>query len=377
MNKLAVVSFENPFPPDYGGSMDIYYLLASLYKLGVEIELHFFSKHHEKTSPELNEICSEVHYYPRKMHLWNVFSSTPFVVKSRKNTQLVKSLLNINKPILLEGLHCSDILNYREQFDGNISLRTHNIEHKYYHNLYLSESNIFKKAYYYIEKRRLDKYESILSKADSLYSISLDEKQYFENINPSTIWIPAFHPNEKVSAIPGRGDYCLFHANLSVSENAGAATWLIEKVFCKTEHLLIIAGKQPSPKLIQLISRQNNVELIEDPSENEMTSLVKKAHINVLRVDRPSGIKLKLLNSLFQGRHCIANSAMIEGTELNGLVHVVNSEKDYIDKVNELFKKEFSESEVKFREKLLSVNFSNRSNAQKIINDLEISVKVD
>jgi hypothetical protein len=376
MNKLAVVSFENPYPPDYGGSMDIYYLLVNLHRIGVEVELHSYSKHKPKISSDLNRICSEVHYYPRRMHLWNAFISKPFVVKSRENTQLVKRLLKFDRPVLLEGLHCSDVLNYKDQFNKKIALRTHNIEHEYYNNLYLEEFNFFKKSYFYLEKKRLEKYESILSKADALYSISLEEKEHFERINSSTLWIPAFHPNDKVVAKEGLGDYCLFHANLSVSENHKAASWLIKNVFSKIEHRCLIAGKQPGPALAEQISKFKNIELIEDPSEDEMALLVKNAHINVLRVRRPSGVKLKLLNSLFQGRHCIANAAMVEGTGLEEAILIAETSEDYISRIDDLFEVEFSAKDILNREELLSRNFSNMNNAKKIIEDLDIAVKV-
>ena len=40
--KLHVVSFQVPFPPDYGGLIDVYYKLKALKEAGCSVVLHTY-----------------------------------------------------------------------------------------------------------------------------------------------------------------------------------------------------------------------------------------------------------------------------------------------------------------------------------------------
>lgn len=48
-----------------------------------------------------------------------------------------------------------------------------------------------------------------------------------------------------------------------------------------------------------------------------MNHLIEKAAANLLVTFQPTGLKLKLLNALFHGGHCIVNSKMLFGTGLD------------------------------------------------------------
>ena len=65
-SELNVVSFSVPFPANYGGVIDVFYKLKALSKLDVKIILHCF-QYDRKPSKELENICEQVYYYPRKM----------------------------------------------------------------------------------------------------------------------------------------------------------------------------------------------------------------------------------------------------------------------------------------------------------------------
>ena len=41
---LNIIAFDNPYPPIYGGVIDVYYKINELAKLGIKIHLHYFSK---------------------------------------------------------------------------------------------------------------------------------------------------------------------------------------------------------------------------------------------------------------------------------------------------------------------------------------------
>ena len=73
MNKrLHIVSFDVPYPPNYGGIIDIYFKIKELHKLGVEIYLHNYLSEDKNEQVALEKYCKKIYYYKRK----NIFSSS-------------------------------------------------------------------------------------------------------------------------------------------------------------------------------------------------------------------------------------------------------------------------------------------------------------
>ncbi len=95
---LHIISFDIPFPANYGGVIDVYYKLVWLHKLGVKIHLHCFEYGREH-SKELEKVCEKVFYYDRKTHLASLLSLMPYTVQSRISKKLRKRLLKDDSPI--------------------------------------------------------------------------------------------------------------------------------------------------------------------------------------------------------------------------------------------------------------------------------------
>ena len=76
---LHIVSFNVPYPPDYGGVIDVFYKIKSLHDLGIKIYLHCFPYGREE-SEELNKICEKVYYYPRRKFYQAIYSNVPYIV---------------------------------------------------------------------------------------------------------------------------------------------------------------------------------------------------------------------------------------------------------------------------------------------------------
>ena len=63
------------------------------------------------------------------------FSSTPYIVKTRKHSSLLDNLSNTMQPIVFDGLHTTYFLKDPKLKEHKKIVRTHNIEHEYYHHL--------------------------------------------------------------------------------------------------------------------------------------------------------------------------------------------------------------------------------------------------
>ncbi len=365
---LHVITFDVPFPANYGGVIDVYFKLKALAALGVRIHLHCF-EYGRKPAPELEELCEEVHYYHRKTTKGNLFRRRPFIVVTRSSEELMGRLLKDDHPILFEGLHTCYHLEDERLMHRFKVVRTHNIEHDYYRNLAKVEKDVFKKYYFLNEAGKLERFERTLCNAQLVAAISKADAAYLDNKYPNVQHVSAFHPNDHVDVEYGMGQFCLYHGSLEIGENNEAALYLVRKIFSQTPDIsLIIAGNKPSAELKEAVSRLPNVEIRTDLQTEQIHALIRQAQINVLPTFQATGIKLKLLAALYMGRHCLVNSYMVENTGLESLCRVEDTDKRFVEALKALFREEFNGDSRERREAVLNERFCNRVNAQKLHN---------
>ncbi len=364
---LHIISFDVPFPPDYGGVIDVFYKIRSLSESGLRISLHCFEYGRKEAAP-LKDICTTVHYYPRQTTKSYLFNTLPYIVLSRQSDKLKKKLLGDKAPVLMEGLHSTFLLADPDLAGKKKIVRMHNVEHEYYENLARVEKNIFKRYYFYNEAGKLKKYESVLKHADAIAAISPNDRAYYAARFKSVEYISAFHPFDEVKILTGRSDFAFYHGNLSVGENNEAALYLVNTVFRNSRHKLVIAGSKPSAELIKAVKANPSVRLLSDRTPAQIYELVREAQCNILPTFQSTGIKLKLLAALFTGRHCIVNTPMIAGTGLGCLCTVADTPEEMKAKLDEVMASDTLPLEMlEKRKELLGRDFSNRANAQKLI----------
>ena len=364
--EIQIVAFNIPYPPDYGGVIDIFYKVKALSECGVSVFLHCF-EYDRPRAVELEKYCAKIFYYPRKNGIRYQFSTKPYITITRHNNQLLNNLKENKSAILFEGLHTCAYLNHPELFNHTKLVRTHNIEHDYYLNLGKSEQNIFKKIFFRLESAKLSVYEKILKEASHLLCISPNDNYYFDHKYGHAHFIPAFHPFSEMQSKEGKGEYILFHGNLSVSENVQAVFYLIKHILPNISHPVIIAGKNPPEKLINQTKQLSNVKVIANPENEEMEELIRNSHICLLPTFQDTGLKLKLLATLFSGRFCVTNTPMVDKTGLEHLCHIADKPGEMIRLINELFRQEFTLEEIEKRKLIFEDAFSNHYNALKII----------
>ncbi len=362
---IHVISFDVPFPPSYGGVIDVFYKIKALSEMGIKVHLHCY-QYGRREAQELNAICASVNYYKRERFSNPYFGSKPYIVRTRNTRRLLHNLLLDNFPILFEGLHsCCHIANPALEKRYKM-VRMHNIEHHYYMNLAKVERNFAKKYFFNLESLRLSNFEFTLNHANCILAISPNDKSYFDAKFKNVIYLPAFHPNKKVVAISGKGSYVLYHGNLGVGENNEAALYLVNEVFSKLNLPCVIAGNNPSIILKQQIRKYGNITLYDNTTIESVHHLINEAQINILPTFQATGIKLKLINALFLGRHCVVNSPMVANTGLQGLCHLANTADSMAQTITQLFEKEFSSQDISQRIEFFQSNFNNSSSALQI-----------
>ncbi len=385
MKTIEIVTFDVPFPADYGGAMDVFHKIRAFRDLGWRVTLHCFVYADRQRSLVLEDLCEKVFYYHRKMSPPSIrrffFSKMPYIVASRADNLLLERLKNSENPILMEGLHTTAFAETLRHAAPHrkLLLRMHNVEWQYYAALQKLEKKIFKRQYFRLESARLRSWEQrVLPFFDHVFCIAPNDIAYFEsnfskNAPPPVFHhFPPFHEADLLENSVGKGNFVLFHGKLSVSDNALSAQWLVENVFSQLHFPCVIAGMNAPTELKNLISRYENIILIENPNAAKMRQLQRDAHVHALWSFQPSGMKLKLLNAVFSGRWVVGNSCILENTGLENVCVLADDAKKYRAAIKSLLDISFDEKNKMERAYQLKSQFYNHENIKKITKILAI-----
>jgi hypothetical protein len=365
---LHIVCHDVPYPPDYGGVFDLFYKIRALHAEGIHIYLHCF-EYGRGEQPALNEFCEKVFYYPRRTGHKGFSHQLPYIVCSRSSPELRERLLEDEFPVLLEGVHCTYLMNDTRFANRKIFLRLHNVESVYYKQLAGCTSSWFKKLYYLHESSVLKKYEQRIASRWPLLAVSKSDAEASKTSYQAkeVLVIPVFLPYQTIESPEGTGCYCLYHGNLSVEENEKAVCWLLDNVFNDLNLPFLIAGKKPSAHLRRVVAQSRQACIIPDPSGPELQDIIAKAQLHVIPSFNSTGIKLKLLNALFNGRHCVVNAEAVEGTGLKEICHIAREAEEFKEVISELYERPFTRLDLQFRQEKLLDQYDNRRSAHRLI----------
>lgn len=369
---LHVVSFQVPFPPTYGGIIDVYYKLRALKAAGCQITLHTY-RYHCADAPELAAVADEIHYYERFTGPAAMLSGLPYIVYSRRHPDLLKNLSLDDDPILFEGLHTCFFLNHPALHDRFKIVRAHNIEHAYYTELAKAAPIGYRRAYYRMEAAKLRRYEAQLRHADALLAITPDDRDYFAKQYPDvrSEWIPCFFDDHCPNATDDVAEpYVLYHANLSVAENVRAAVFLLDEIVPRLTPgtRVVLAGRTPAEILKRKATACPNVQLVADPDQPTMDRLITEARVNALLTFQSTGIKLKLLHALGKSRgHCLVNSPMLTDRALRPLCTVADTPAELAAAISRLLTAPPDGREIDARAAYLHTHYDNAANARRIL----------
>jgi len=232
-----------------------------------------------------------------------------------------------------------------------------------------SSSSFFKKIYYLHESKILKHYEQNIADKAMIIAVSEQDADFYreEFCAKNIVYLPVFLPFIQIMSQKGRGCYCLYHGNLSVAENEKTVMWLLEEVFNDLQLPLVIAGKKPSAHLERIIQQYAHTCLVANPSEEEMQDIIAKAQVHVLPSFNRTGIKLKLLNALFNGRHCVVNEEAVKNTGLENICHICSNPQSFKKTISEIYHCPFEEEEIERRKNILLSHYDNEKNVLQLI----------
>lgn len=361
---LHIISFDNPFPPNYGGVIDVFYKIKALHQLGIKIYLHCFCLERNQVSNELKAITEKVFLYPKNRNPLFLFSPIPMSVISRFDKKLIENITKIDAPILVEGLQSSMIINRFDLKKHKVILRLHNIESNFYAGMSKNETSFLKKTLYRIEANKYKNYQEKINQFQHVFGLSHYECEFLATQTKNWSYLPVFHGNEINNQLSEFGDFALYHGDLRLADNKKAAAFCIS-LFKKINHFkLIIASSNGKEFIENLIGESSNIEFVELENHDHLESLLNKAHLNILLSFQKSGTKLKIINALHRSRFCLINENMVDDERILKLCEVATTEEEFIDAINRLKSKPYLDNEI--RKNTLKEVYNDAENATKI-----------
>lgn len=360
---LHIICFDNPFPPDFGGVIDVFYKIKALHSLGFTIYLHCYYDDRNVISEELKAITEEVYLYKKNKNPLYVFSKFPLPVICRFQKAIIENVKRHNAPILFEGLHSTMVLQ-KTVIENRKYLRLHNIESNFYAGMSKSETNLVKKILYYFVSKKYLSYQKLIADFDYVFALSLNEYKEAQRMNAKSIYVPVFHGNETNATLSEFGNYAFYHGDLRLSDNKRAAEFLIEVFAAIRDYNLIIASSNGKKFIESKLNTISNVKFAEIKNEQHLNELFSNAHINVMLSFQEAGTKLKVINSLFKSRFCLINKNMVDDEKVISLCEIAATKEDFISKIAILKSKPYTQNETR---KQVLVEVLNDTNNAKLI----------
>ena len=361
---LHIVTFSVPYPPNYGGAMDVWNRLKALKSLGVRIQLHCFLYGPYVPQAILKEVAEEVHYYPRSV--WPIFfaKGQPFVISSRKHNLLLNRLQGDQIPVFFEGMQTTawvDAIPKKKRL-----LRAHNVEHKYYQQL-ARNSGGYRSLIFNRESQCLEEYEKRFAKTfDAVFCISSDDHEWFSRQGANSVHLPPFHGFSQVEIEYGRGEYLLYQGDLSIEINQRAVLELIRMIPEGVSMPLVVAGRSGDQGFESKISSFPNIKREADVSQDAMLQLIRHAQVILVHSLHEEGMKMKLFPALFRGRFVAANQLSATKSGLDNAIQFYNAE-NFTSLLTQLVRTSFNETDLKERQRILSQLPDDATNARQII----------
>jgi len=312
-NRIHIVSFDMPVPPNYGGVWDVYMRAKALKRIGYYIVLHCY-EYGRGRNHDFSDIADEVYCYDRQTGLRSLLSTLPYIVRSRNSRELLNRLEKDNYPILFEGQH-STFWAHKLKGHRLCVIRMHNVEWLYYQSLSRHSSSFLKSCYFRVEAWKLKRHERSL-KQFPLLCISRQDEEYYRSEGFHPVYLPPTISSELILPRVEEKSFALYHGDLSVSANQQAVYLLIkENKRLPLPIPVVVAGRNPPPGLIAKIEEQN-WDCVANPTDDELNELLSSCSMHLLIGFKATGTKLKVIRALLSGKPSIATSDMVEDSVL-------------------------------------------------------------
>lgn len=312
MKKLLILSNKVPYPSQDGSSIAMARLLEDLLALQT-IEITYgalnTTKHYKDPKDFPAPIAQAIN-----LEVFNV-NTSPSISSALNNLCFSRapyhSIRFFVRPmidwlrgfednqfdfVLLEGAFMGDYLNEVQRVGRHCTLRAHNLEHRIWERTSEAGINPLKNWYLTLQSKRLRKFEiGLVANIDSVWSISEEDKKWFEKINPKTTTIAVSIVEQEL--LSNLTPLTCFHLGaLDWEPNLQGLDWFLTSVWPRVlkkipNATFHIAGNNP-PQRLQSEQSKNYAVHGRVPDAEEFA----KSHgVAVVPLLAGSGIRIKMI----------------------------------------------------------------------------------
>lgn len=321
--KIAVVSGFLPYPPIFGGAIDVWERIKGLVSLGHDVDLIVTDKYNP-TQQQIDEMLSyvnNVYFVLRENRIQQIINQMPLQMISRKGLARIEVYQEYDL-MILESEFCwavtlNETIHYKK-----IVVRVHNIESFYFKMLGKSSSSLKDKIYYKIETSKIKKLSSLVfEKSDKLWFISKDDLVQV-HLPEKSVFMPFPINNHFVKPLIKQGNNVVFMGSLFMQNNTFGLDWYLNNVHSliiesiPDYHLFIVGSfKEDNQKIRKKYSDIPNVSLIVNATD--LNEYYQKAQLFINPMLHGSGVKVKSINALVNGLPLVSTAIGTEGIGLS------------------------------------------------------------
>lgn len=206
----------------------------------------------------------------------------------------------------------------------------HNVEHELYQSHFRNGKDMFEKATYWVDRRRITHMERhLMGAAAAVISVSDVDARGLRRVNPRAhiTVVPNSITKPTTSADPARsGPIVLFVGTLHYPPNEAAVRDLVDVVMPRVrtsvpDARLLVVGRHPSRATRMLLASAPATELVENPPEVE--SAYMSARCVAVPMTLGSGTNIKVFEALSYGVPVVATTKAIEGIPIHPGLEVI------------------------------------------------------
>ena len=355
MKKILFLTPTLPYPPVSGGvikSNKVVHFLSERYELTVACLLKNEDTQHRaafQTTVQLSNFISEELNVPRtaKNLVLSNLQGIPlnlFRNKSAAFKQKVNAVIH-----QYDVVFCDHYVMFQyipENFKGKIVLHEHNCEYLIWKRYAGIEKSLPKKLALLNQASRIKKYErQICRKADVILAAPNDIEELVKIGADKLKFLETYHlgddsllEQENLQFQPD--NYTLLYiGTLSWEANIDGLLWFYKDIFplLKKKNPAIklrIIGRHPDERLIRIA--ENDKDIILEGFVEELEPYFRNSNVFITPLRFGSGIKVKVVNSLYMGIPCVTTSIGAEGlkTEDGEHMFIKDSPQEFADAIN-------------------------------------------